>query len=146
MSEVNNPVGKNGALIEILSSPDKKIHESRNFLTLLTRKIFFDMGLTSRQFFARIEAWLQKKYALTPENIVQISSDRNNFVKEASHDAMTANVFQKVTQSLGASRVTLTVKLEFDDGRPDHTSTVSFLNTTAPQQEGEAPSPKKRKK
>lgn len=130
MATRDNTQERNGAFIELMNDPTKKLHESKNFLASLTRKIFFDMGIGTRQYFTYIERWLKKRYKDVDKNVQKISSDRNNFYKEVSNDVITPNVFQKVTQSLGAVKVNLTVELEFDDGRPNHTSTISFINSS----------------
>lgn len=127
--------GKNGAFIEMLNAPDKHMGKSKNFMTLLARRILFDMGINTRQYFAYIERWLKRKYKDVDKHVQQISVDRNNFYKEMGNDSMTPNVFQKFTQSLGAERVTLSVTLEFSDGRPRQTTTVSFVNNVEPTDE-----------
>lgn len=128
MAEPNNTVSRQTALTEMLTSPDKGMNQSQNFLTLLVRRVMYDIHLVPRQYFAYIERWLQRKYGVSKETTTKIATNRNNFISEITKDDITAGTFLKFTESLGASKITMSVKLEFDDGRDEINSQITFTN------------------
>ena len=129
MEQNNNQGTRQHALIDMLSSPDKWMNRSQNFLTLLMRRVMYDIGLVPRQYLAYIERWLQRKFGVSKETATKIATHRNNFISEVSQDNVTVGTFLKFTESLGASKIVLTARFEFDDGRGPVESTISFTNS-----------------
>ena len=102
---------------------------SQNFLTLLMRRVMYDIGLVPRQYLAYIERWLQRKFGVSKETATKIATHRNNFISEVSQDNITVGTFLKFTESLGTSKIVLSVRLEFDDGRGPVESSITFTNS-----------------
>lgn len=135
MIDPNDVVSRQTALTDMLSSPDKWVPRSKNFLTLMVRKVMYDIHLVPRQYFAYIERWLQRKYGVSKETATKIATNRNNFISEITKDEITAGTFMKFTESLGAAKITINLTLEFDDGREDINSTITFTNALGEQTE-----------
>lgn len=135
MIDPNDVVSRQTALTDMLSSPDKWTSRSKNFLTLMVRKVMYDIHLVPRQYFAYIERWLQRKYGVSKETATKIATNRNNFISEITKDEITAGTFMKFTESLGAAKITITLNLEFDDGREDINSRITFTNALGEQTE-----------
>lgn len=135
MIDPNDVVSRQTALTDMLSSPDRWVPRSKNFLTLMVRKVMYDIHLVPRQYFAYIERWLQRKYGVSKETATKIATNRNNFISEITKDEITAGTFMKFTESLGAAKITISLNLEFDDGREDINSTITFTNALGEQTE-----------
>lgn len=129
--------GRQEYFADMLHAEDKWLSKSGNFLTLAARKIMKDMNLQVRQHYALIERWLTNRFRPTKETAGKIAMERNNFYSEVTRHDMTANNFQRFTQSLGAAKVSMTITLEFNDGRAPHTSKISFINNLGPVDENE---------
>lgn len=133
MADPNNVVSRQTALTDMLTSPDKWMSKSQNFLTLLVRRVMYDIHLVPRQYFAYIERWLQGKYGVSKKTATKIATNRNNFISEITQDNLTVGTFLKFTESLGASKITISVNMEFDDGRDDIHSSITFTNALGEQ-------------
>lgn len=133
MIDPNDVVSRQTALTDMLSSPDRWVPRSKNFLTLMVRKVMYDIHLVPRQYFDYIERWLQRKYGVSKETATKIATNRNNFISEITKDEITAGTFMKFTESLGAAKITISLNLEFDDGREDINSTITFTNALGEQ-------------
>lgn len=129
-SKVQN-VNYNTKLLDLLNDPERGISSSKNILTVLARKLMFVTDLRPMNYFSLTEKWLRRKFGRSEEELKKMSSHRGNFTKEFVNDAMTIGVFQKVTQMYGATTVTMRVRLEFDDGRPDVEVEAAFNNSVS---------------
>lgn len=129
-SKIQN-VNYNTKLLDLLNDPERGISSSKNILTVLARKLMFVTDLRPMNYFSLTEKWLRRKFGRSEEELKKMSSHRGNFTKEFVNDAMTIGVFQKVTQMYGAATVTMRVRLEFDDGRPDVEVEAAFNNSVS---------------
>lgn len=118
-------------LLDMLNDPTKKVGESKNFLTLLVRRYLFQTNMSFMNFSHLMERWLRRKYDKTTlDGVSKMATQRGNFSKEVCGDAITANVLQKFTEAMGATKVTVTLRMEFGDNREPVEVDASFTNAT----------------
>lgn len=129
---------KESDLMSLFRDPTYRIGESKNILTYMIRMIMMKMNLSYLNWFMVSERWLKRKFGAKKYTgdhnqkklLSRIATHRGNLNKEIAGDNATIAVFQKFTQALGATKVTMTVKLEFEDGRRAVTVDAVYTNST----------------
>lgn len=126
MSNVSS--GRKEDIVAMLSSPDKWMSKSKNFIALMARKVLFDMNMTPNRFQTLVNIWLAKVYKKEGTPLSKVATDRHNFFGEMTNDNMTANTFQKMLRAIGASNVEIVVKIDYPGRAESTVSRVTFTD------------------
>lgn len=113
MSLFNKSSRKNGNPEEVLSTIDKRVHDSKDVLTRLWRVILIDIRMSPMPFYNLLDKFLEKVNMSAREKM----TERGNLKKLLFKDNMTMNTFLKALVVISVKSIKITIDLEMENGK-----------------------------
>lgn len=120
-------------LRQIFSSDDKAVKDARGPLSILYRRILYDLGINAQTIEQQLERWIKDPKGPVKQTTKKITQARGNYTKKMIEPTMTWKSFMDLVMMLYPKFITIEVKLNWGtdkNGNPIETRHPLTMDTS----------------